>query len=325
MLLTQAAAPPDAVDLVGQWRPDLITTAVVLLVTIGYVRNRTGCRALQLAWPIHRDVVFGVGVLATIWTTSGFPQARSDQLMWVWTAQQLLLLLIVPIVVLAAQPVSLMRSVRPGSPIARAFDSPAVKLLGHPLVGPLLVPVLCAVLFFGGLGEVSLTSPEAGWLLHLLLLTVGALIALPLVDRDDNRSSMALGLALGVGMLELILDAVPGAVLRFQTHAVIPFFSVNRPDWAPSWLDDQHTAGNIAWIVAEVIDLPFLLLVATRWIKADAREAARIDAELDAASATTPVGADSATDRPWWLDDPQIRDRYRTGQPRPPDSIGGVS
>jgi putative copper resistance protein D len=189
-----------------------------------------------------------------------------------------------------------------------------VKLLGHPLIGPLLVPVLCALLFFGGLGELSLTSPEAGWLLHLMLLTMGALIALPLVDRDDNRSSLALGLALGVGMLELILDAVPGAVLRFQTHVVIPFFTLDRPNWAPSWLDDQHTAGNIAWIVAEVIDLPFLLLVATRWIRADAREAVRIDAELDAASADTPAGTEPATSRPWWLDDPQIRDRYRTDQ-----------
>ena len=248
MLLTQAGAPPDAVDLVSQWRPDLITTAVVLFV-----------------------------------------------------------------VVLSAQPVSLMRSVRPGSPIARGFDSRAVKLLGHPLVGPVLVPVLCGLLFFSGLGEVAVTSPAAGWLLHLLLLTVGTLIALPLVDRDDNRSSLALGLALGVGMLELILDAVPGAVLRFQTHLVIPFFGVNRPDWAPSWLDDQHTAGNIAWIVAEVIDLPFLLLVATRWIRVDAREAARIDAKLDAESATPPVGTEPVTERPWWLDDPQIRDRYRTG------------
>jgi len=27
---------------------------------------------------------------------------------------------------------------------------------------------------------------------------------------------------------------------------------------------------------------------------------------------TTPAGTEPATDRPWWLDDPQIRDRYRT-------------
>lgn len=128
---------------------------------------------------MYRDVVFSIGIAATVWTSSGFLQARADELMWVWTTQQLLLLLVIPILVLAAQPVSLMRTVRPDSLVARALRSRPVKVVGHPLLGPILVPVLCLFLFFGGLGEASLTVPAAGWFLHLLLLTVGMLIALP--------------------------------------------------------------------------------------------------------------------------------------------------
>ena len=82
----------------------------------------------------------------------------------------------------------------------------------------MLVPVVCLLLFFGGLGQASLISPEFGWGLHLFLLTIGVLIALPVRDWDDSRTSLALGLALGVGMFELILDAFPGIVLRLQTH-----------------------------------------------------------------------------------------------------------
>ncbi len=111
-------------------------------------------------------------------------------------------------------------------------------------------------------------------------------------------------------------------------------FGVNRPAWAPAALDDQHTAGGILWAVAEVFDLPFLVLAATRWMLADAVEARRIDAEprprgrplrrciRPAALLSRPVStghqqlqpirpAPSMT-RPWWLDDPELRDRYRS-------------
>ena len=210
--------------------------------------------------------------------------------------------------------------------------------MGHPLVGPVLVPVIAALLFFGGLGALALQTQVGGWGLHLLLLGLGALIALPLVDQDDDRSSLAVGLALGVGLLELMVDAFPGIVLSFQTHLTLTQFGVNRPAWAPAALDDQHTAGGILWAVAEVLDLPFLVLAATRWMRADAVEARRIDAELDAESrpaaaspppegpadgTAVPAGIDGAPTapaqpdappmtRPWWLDDPELRDRYRS-------------
>ena len=147
-----------------------------------------------------------------------------------------------------------------------------------------------------------------------------------------------LGLALGVGLLELMVDAFPGIMLSFQTHLTLTQFGVNRPAWAPTALDDQHTAGGILWAVAEVLDLPFLVLAATKWMRADAVEARRVDAELDAesphpAASTAPqrpadgtavpvVAGEAPTapahpdappmTRPWWLDDPELRDRYRS-------------
>jgi len=126
------------------------------------------------------------------------------------------------------------------------------------------------------------SSTWAGGAVHLLLLAAGILIAIPLVDSNDNRTSLAVGLSLGVGFVELILDAFPGIALRFQTHMTLAHFAIGRPTFASDSIDDQHTAGAILWVVAEILDLPFLILAATRWIKADAREAAVLDAELDA-------------------------------------------
>jgi putative membrane protein len=341
--VTDVDSPLVLADLFTQWRIDWVTLVVAVAVGVGYVRARLAARRRGVRWPVRRDLFVALGLLAAVWTSCGFLQARSDQLMWVWTTQQLLLLLVIPIIVLAGQPVSLVRQAGGSeSSVIRVLGSGPVRAVGHPLVGPVLVPVIAALLFFGGLGALALQSQVGGWGLHLLLLGLGALIALPLVDQDDDRSSLAVGLALGVGLLELMVDAFPGIVLSFQTHLTLTQFGVNRPAWAPSALDDQHTAGGILWAVAEVLDLPFLVLAATRWMRADAVEARRIDAELDAESSSPPAsalpassppvrpdehtavraGPDAAAkpthpdapgmSRPWWLDDPELRDRYRS-------------
>jgi hypothetical protein len=39
-------------------------------------------------------VFVALGLLAAVWISCGFLRVRSDQLMWVWTRQQLLLLVL---------------------------------------------------------------------------------------------------------------------------------------------------------------------------------------------------------------------------------------
>jgi putative membrane protein len=107
--VTDLDSPVVPADLFTQWRIDWITLAVTLAVGIGYVRARMAARQRGVRWPVRRDLFVAVGLLAAVWTSCGFLQARSDQLMWVWTTQQLLLLLVIPIIVLAGQPLSLMR------------------------------------------------------------------------------------------------------------------------------------------------------------------------------------------------------------------------
>ena len=144
--MTDVDSPVVPADLFTQWRIDWITLAVTLAVGIGYVRARMAARGRGVRWPVRRDVFVAVGLAAAVWTSCGFLQARSDQLMWVWTTQQLLLLLVIPIIVLAGQPLSLMRQAGgPRSRTIRLLRSGPVRAMGHPLVGPVLVPVIAAL------------------------------------------------------------------------------------------------------------------------------------------------------------------------------------
>jgi putative copper resistance protein D len=316
--VTEPSGPVTALALVSEWRPDPLTWSVLLLVAAGWLGGRLTGRARGVSRPWGRDVAMLGGIVLGLWVAGGFLQVRAGQLMWIWTVQQLLLLLVVPIVILAGRPADLVRAV-PGSGarLGRIAGSRAVRAASHPLVGPLYVPVLCGLLFFGGLGSWALRSPVSGWLLHLLLLAVGTLIALPLVQGHVRTSSVAVGAALAVGVVELLVDAVPGLVLRLETHLTLAHFGAGRPPWAASWQADQHTAGAVLWTVAEVLDLPFLVLVTVQWMRADAREAREVDALLDrqqalaAASGTADHSGAPSTTAPWWLADPELRRRYR--------------
>lgn len=304
-------------DLLAQWRPDWLTIAVLAGLVMVWARARLRLRGAGRPWPPPRDVAFVVGVVLTLWSTSGFLEARGAQLMWVWTIQVLLLSLVVPVVLVAAQPVTLARAAYgPTARPLRMLRSRPARLLGHPALGLLYVPVANGLLFFGGVGAFTLRYAPAGWGLHLVLLVLGTVIALPLLDLEDDRTSLAVGLSVAIAVVELLLDAIPGIVLRLETHLQIPLFEGHRPPWSPSWLSDQQTAGAILWTVAELLDMPFLILAIRQWIRIDRREASHIDAELDRAEATrgaagtahgenTPGGA-----RPWWLDHPELRTRY---------------
>lgn len=309
-------------SLLTEWRPDYLVLGVVVVLAVVYLRTRRAATRVSLPWARSRDVLFWIGLAAVLWTTNGFPEARSSQLMWVWMVQNLLLLLIVPILLMSAQPLSLAAAVHgPDNRLARALRTPPMRFLGSPLISPVLVPVLCVLLIFGALGAFSVSSVTAGGVVQLLLLMAGVLIAIPLVSSDDQRSSLAVGLSLGIGFVELILDAFPGIALRFQTHLTLIHFAFDRPAFSPVPLDDQHVAGGILWVVAEVLDLPFLVLAAHRWIKADLRDAARIDAELDARMPVvvdgTPDEGTAASQRMWWLDDPNLAERLRPGRSAP--------
>ena len=320
---------PAVAGALTQWSLEPLAVVVVVALGLAYA---LGVRSLGRPWPRGRSITFGIGLALLLWTTCGQPEVYADSLFWVWTAQTLILWLFVPIVLLFGHPLQLARAVRGrGSRIDRVLASRPVQIVSNPLIGPALVPILSFALFFGPLPGWAIESAPVGWLLHLALLLVGGVMVLPLIGLDDDISSLAVGLSLAIGSFELVIDALPGIVLRLNTHVSTSFFDhVHRHSWSPTQLHDQQLAGGILWTVAELIDLPFLLLVFRRWLRADARDAANIDAVMEAERAARrglstggahddaadgdPVDVpDSRVDRdvPWWVGDPAMQKRLR--------------
>jgi putative membrane protein len=309
---------PGPAALVTQWAVQPVAVLAAVLGTFWYARSMRRLVRCGGTWPLRRAVLFGSGLALLVWTSCGFLQSYGSSLYWVWTTQTLALFLVVPFVLLAGQPLQLARrNVGRDGLVDRFLRARLGRLLSNPLVGPALVPVLSGALFFGPVAGWAVAAPLFGWALQLLLVTAGGLILLPLIGLDDEPSSLAVGLALAIGSFELVLDAIPGIALRMHASVVTSYFDHrSRRSWSPGSLPDQRIAGSILWCVSEVIDLPFLLIVFRRWVRADARDAAAIDAVLDAEriarSGLDETGAaEDRADAPWWLTDPAMRSRLR--------------
>src|SRR5947209_1648615 len=253
---------PEPSGLLTHWTVQPVAIALAVLLAVNYARGVQVLRARNRTWPAWRGVVFVLGLLVLVWASCGFAQVYSDSLYWVWTSQTLTLWLVVPILVLSGHPVQLARTLAgTDSRLDLLLRSRFARVVGNPLVGPALVPLLSGVLFFGPVPKWAISSAPAGWALQLALLVVGALMVLPLVGLDEDASSLAVGLSLAIGSFELVLDALPGVLLRLHTGLVTGWFDSRAVhSWTPGALRDQQAAGGILWCIAEVIDLPFLVL-----------------------------------------------------------------
>jgi putative membrane protein len=298
-------ADPTPAAMLTAWTVQPLAIAVSVALVGWYIRagrrRRPGGGQVAL---------FSLGIALLVWVTCGFAGVYVNDLFWVWTSQQLALLLVVPYLLLAGGALELS-----GRTVRRFLRTPFARAIANPLIGPALVPLLSLALFFGPLPRWAIAAPPIGWVLQLVVVVIGCLIVLPLVDSGVPRTSLAVGLSLAIGSFELVLDAVPGIALRLHRSVSTSYFDAraNHP-WSPTPLRDQQIGGAVLWAVAELLDLPFLVLVFVLWLRADARDAADIDAVLEAERAARgDKDEEAARDVPWWLSDPAMRDRMGRG------------
>ncbi len=313
-----------------QWRVNWLAMAVAAAALGWYLARWHGLMSTRAGWSAGRIVALVLGVIGYLWCTNGFLNAYAATLFWVWSIQVLVLLLVIPVLLMAAQPLELAtrtarhptagRTGRVGHLVGRV-----TRLFAHPFLAPALVPIVTTILFFGHVAGIWTSNPTIATLLGVVLLGVGCLLAAGLTVEDTTAASLAVGLALAVSVLELLTDAIPGIVLRLDTHLVTHHFAVTHSSWAMSPLADQKLAGSILWGVAELLDIPFLFVMFLRWVRADEREARRTDQVLEPQPAsahlsTQPDSAPSATpDKPWWLGDPELSHRLGLTTPGPAD------
>ncbi len=278
--------------LLTTWTFAPLTTAVALVAGATYVLGVLRLRREGRRWPWWRTGLFlGLALPFVVLTVSWWPGARAHSLFAAYLTQVVVLALVAPALLVLGAPVRLGREALAGTPSGRrwdaVFDSRPMRVATHPLVTPLFMLALPVLVVFSPLLLTSLERPAVYAVVQLGLVVLGTLAVLGLVDGQVPEHGVPYAFAAFVAFFELLLDAVPGAVLFFTTSLLGGgwYAAHGDPgglDWAAS---DQRAAGAILWAVGEGIDVPFLLVIVILWMRADAAEARRMDAILDAQEA----------------------------------------
>jgi cytochrome c oxidase assembly factor CtaG len=287
LLLAAYTGPPQltAWTALTSWVVDPGGLVLVLGLGLPYLVAVRRLRRAGHSWAPGRVVGYVAGLVCIVLATMSFLGVYAHVLFWVTAVQLALLLTVVPVLLSLGAPVSAVRAVSPraGARVDRWLGVRLVRLATFPVVAAAVVASVPFVVYFTPLFEASMRSVPVYWLLHAALVVVGLTFYWGVLSVDGEPRLPFAALA-AVVLVETLVDSVPGIVLWLGTRLIAAEYyrAVGRP-WGRSLLSDQQFGGVMLWAVGEAVGLPLLMLVVVQWVRADAREAARIDAELDRA------------------------------------------
>lgn len=278
------------------------------------------------SWPPMTTMCFGAGLAAVVVITCGTLGVRQEVDFGALALQDVLLVTVVPVLLALGRPLrlrQLARAAPPRAPRRAAVTRILSRVLGFPLTGSVLAAALLVLLYTTGWDAARLEHPLLLELTRAVLLGGGCLFVWPLLGVDAASGHTSNPTRVLVAMLDGLLDAIPGLAV-LGTGGVIAAGHYAAVGLAPSVArDNQHWGGTAMIAVAELVDLPALLVLLVLWVRSDEREARALDLRLDATAPVLPEevtsGRQPATTRPWWETEPgPLAGRYPREGSHPP-------
>lgn len=241
------------------------------------------------------------GCAVLLVTTGTATEGYGFEMFSVFMFQQLTLMMVVGPLLVLGRPGTLLLHSSPHHGPGRFVLVAARRALRSRWAAAALHPAVTVPLFLLAFWGLYLTDAATVLLglwtghtaLEVALLVSGVLFAAPVLSRDPlPRTQSHAVRALDVAV-EMPLHAFFGVVLMMATTPMVAAFGHPPDAWGVDLLRDQQTAGAVAWSYGELPTLIVLLIVASRWYRAETRSNAlrdrradrEGDAELDAYNA----------------------------------------
>lgn len=280
------------------WQLDPVALVVILLLGVLYAYGVRGRRRAGERWPLWRTAGFYVLGLGTLVVATMSSLAVYDKvLFWPAAVQNILLDLFAPLGLALGDPLAL---APPDGRLRRAFASRPVRALTYPLVSSALVLASELTIYFTPYFATALADPAVRQLMHLQLLLTGCLFVLPMLSRQELLPSWCSHpVRAALVFFDGLFDSVPGLVVMTSGTLVAGHWYTTHPrTWGPSVRHDQMLGGGLMLTLAELVALPFLLLVFLEWWRAEREKTAALDARLDLEAAAAQAASAQATASP---------------------------
>lgn len=241
-------------------------------------------------WPVGRTISFVLlGLVSIGVATMSSLGVYDDTIFWMHMVQHMILQMVSPVFLALGAPVTLALRVLPRTGrrwVMRAIHSRVAQVLAFPPVGVAAFVATPFALYFTGWYPATLHHQWLHEMQHVMFVGVGALFMWPLIGVDPipNRSPYLLRIL--TTFLVLPGHAILGiTIMQSKTLIAGSYYAALGRTWGPSLADDQNIGGGILWASGDLVGLLFLAVLITQWMRADSREAARVDRAMDRASA----------------------------------------
>ncbi len=285
---------------VTEWTFDPWACAFVLLLGAGYLAGVRRARRRGITWPAARAVSFAaVGLGTLVIATMSWTGAYAGVLFYARAAQTILLLLLAPLFLALGRPLTLAIAVAPGRSGQRleaAIRSRTARVLTFPAISTLVLVVVPFLVYFSSWYTAYFHSAGIRELTYLALITPGFVFFWTLMRADPVPRAYPYLVSLWITAAEVIGDAILGIAVIGDSRLIGGGYyqALARP-WGPSPRLDQMLGGGTLWVIGDLVGLPFLAAQLIHMMREDEKEAAVIDAELDARdAAATAAGAAAA-------------------------------
>lgn len=254
---------------------DPLISAVLAVLGVAYAAGWRRA-AIRSSWPWWRGLIFFAVALGG---TAAVTMVDLPEQLWSVAVRLTLLIALIPVAYGLGDPVGLARAA--GVRIDRFLSASPVRVLTFPLVSAVLANVWLFVVFFTPVLSHAARSSTAMALVELATLTVGLLVALPMLGVDMVPQWCTDPVRLLLAFIDGLLDAIPGiAVMSTPGAFGAGFYATGG----------GRVAGQAMLALAEVVALPIFFIIFFRWAIAESRRDRDADDGDD-----TPI-------TPWWVD-----------------------
>ena len=267
------------------WTVDpLLLTGLVLAAGL-YLYAVTRLRARGIPWSTGRCVLWLVGLLIVFVATSSSVGAYDTTLFTMHAVQHMLLQMLAPVPLALAAPITLaLRTLPRGGrrALLSVLHSRPSRLLTHPLTAYAIFVVSPFVLYYSPLYEATLRNDWLHDLGHLHFILTGFLLFAVLLALDPLPHRMPyvfrVMMIIGLGPMHVLLG-IP--VMMGNDIFAESYYTELARNWGPSLLSDQQVGGGLLWVFGDVVTVAFLGGIFLQWLRSDARDARRVDRQLD--------------------------------------------
>jgi cytochrome c oxidase assembly factor CtaG/putative copper export protein len=290
-VLTGAPLPPVATfeQYLTRWNFDILWILICGFAIFFYLAGVWRLHRRGDAWPMHRTVLWVVGMLLLFWITNGGVNAYEKYLFSAHMLAHMTLGMMIPVLLVPGAPITLaLRTITKRTDGSRGGREWIMLIVHSRYFSILANPIVAAVLFAASLW-LFYYSPIFRWattdhvghewmVFHFLF--VGYLFVQSLIGVDPVPYRPPYPLRLLILLATMAFHAFFGLALLTGTGLLLSDW-YGAMGWGTSAIADQQTGGGIAWSVGEIPTVALAIIVAIMWSRSDARESKRYDRKAD--------------------------------------------